>query len=216
MHDEKKPMKYVLAEKKVLIPMSAFLFIGIFLVSNFLLNLVLELIRTTFNNVLKPEPFHIESGYLFQMPVSEYPIYYMIVFLVACGIVVKTVYSFRSSFKDLNKDQKGSGRFSPLEELKQQYRAIPDKTERYAGKGGIVISRYDTFSWETFRNQMHTAWKAQWYDKWKEWRILTKSLKVGRLLIDDGAVNNLIIGTTRSGKGKPLYFQQLMPTLVQK
>ena len=34
-----------------------------------------------------------------------------------------------------------------------------------------------------------------------------------KVFIDDSPVNNLIIGTTRSGKGKPLYFLQLMSIL---
>lgn len=43
----KPPLKYKLAEWKVLIPMSTFLFSGIFLIANFLGNVIVEVVKTT-------------------------------------------------------------------------------------------------------------------------------------------------------------------------
>ena len=43
MYKDEISIKYKLAEKKVLIPLSTFLFVGMFLIANFLLNLSLEL-----------------------------------------------------------------------------------------------------------------------------------------------------------------------------
>ncbi|WP_144524364.1 VirD4-like conjugal transfer protein, CD1115 family [Bacillus thuringiensis] len=171
MYSEKIPIKYKLAEKKVLIPLGAFLFIGMFLIANFLLNLSLELIETTFSDLLHPKPFHIEVGFLFQMSIAEHPIYYMLVFLVVIGTIARTVYKLKSSFKDLNNHQKGSSRFTEVEELKKQYRAVPDRGESFKGGGGVVISRLGD-----------------------------------KVFIDDSPVNNLIIGTTRSGKGETFVF----------
>ncbi|EOQ05357.1 hypothetical protein KOY_04530 [Bacillus cereus VDM021] len=171
MYDEKVSIKYKLAEKQVLIPLSTCLFIGIFLVANFLLHLVVELIRTTFNDLLHPEPFHIEVGFLFQMPILEHPIYYLLVFLVAIGTIAITIYKLRSSFKNLNNHQKGSSRFTTIDELKKQYRAAPEREKSFEGGGGVVISRLDD-----------------------------------EVFIDDSPVNNLIIGTTRSGKGETFVF----------
>lgn len=62
---------------------------------------------------------------------------------------------------------KGSRRWTTVQELKEQYKSIPDRRTEYEGKGGIPISRYGRF-----------------------------------LFVDDSPVNNLIIGTTRSGKGE--------------
>lgn len=171
MYSEKTSIKYKLAEKEVLIPLSAFLFVGMFLIANFLLNLSLELIETTFSDLLHPKPFHMEVGFLFRMPIAEHPIYYMVVFLVVIGTIARTVYKLRSSFKDLNNHQKGSSRFTTVEELKKQYRAVPDRKESFKGGGGVVISRLGD-----------------------------------KVFIDDSPVNNLIIGTTRSGKGETFVF----------
>lgn len=171
MYSEKISIKYKLAEKEVLIPLSAFLFVGMFLIANFLLNLSLELIETTFSDLLHPKPFHMEVGFLFQMPIAEHPIYYMLVFLVVIGTIARTVYKLKSSFKNLNNHEKGSSRFTTVEELKKQYRAVPDREETFKGGGGVVISRLGD-----------------------------------KVFIDDSPVNNLIIGTTRSGKGETFVF----------
>lgn len=201
MHDEKS-IKYKLAEKKILIPLSIFLFISILLISNFLLGLFLELVRTTFNNLLDAEPFQVSWSFFFQMPILEHPIYYLIVFAVASGIVAKVVYDLRSSFKDLNKNQKGSSRFTTEKELKQQYKSVPEKDDFYPGGGGVVISRYEeSKSFNDFVKQMKKVSNAQGMEKWSAIKEL-KKFKIGKLCIDDSPVNNLIIGTTRSGKGE--------------
>ncbi|PET54820.1 VirD4-like conjugal transfer protein, CD1115 family [Bacillus cereus] len=171
MYSEKISIKYKLAEKEVLIPLSAFLFVGMFLIANFLLNLSLELIETTFSDLLHPKPFHMEVGFLFRMPIAEHPIYYLLVFLVVIGTIARTVYKLKSSFKNLNNHEKGSSRFTTVEELKKQYRAVPDREETFKGGGGVVISRLGD-----------------------------------KVFIDDSPVNNLIIGTTRSGKGETYVF----------
>ncbi|MED2878539.1 type IV secretory system conjugative DNA transfer family protein [Bacillus thuringiensis] len=171
MYSEKISIKYKLAEKEVLIPLSAFLFVGMFLIANFLLNLSLELIETTFSDLLHPKPFHVEVGFLFRMPIAEHPIYYLLVFLVVIGTIARTVYKLKSSFKNLNNHEKGSSRFTTVEELKKQYRAVPDREETFKGGGGVVISRLGD-----------------------------------KVFIDDSPVNNLIIGTTRSGKGETFVF----------
>lgn len=201
MHDEKS-IKYKLAEKKILIPLSIFLFISILLISNFLLGLFLELVRTTFNNLLDAEPFQVSWSFFFQMPVLEHPIYYLIVFAVASGIVAKVVYDLRSSFKDLNKNQKGSSRFTTEKELKQQYKSVPEKDDFYPGGGGVVISRYEeSKSFNDFVQQMKKVSNAKGMEKWSAIKEL-KKFQIGKLCIDDSPVNNLIIGTTRSGKGE--------------
>lgn len=201
MHDEKS-FKYKLAEKKILIPMSIFLYIGILLISNFVLNLFLELMRTTFNNLLDAEPFQVSWIFFLHMPVLEHPIYYLIAILVASGIVAKVVYDLRSSFKDLNKNQKGSSRFTTEKELKQQYKSVPEKDEYYPGGGGVVISRYEkSKSFSDFVKQMKKVSNAKGMEKWSAIKEL-KKFQIGMLCIDDSPVNNLIIGTTRSGKGE--------------
>ncbi|MDC2867346.1 type IV secretory system conjugative DNA transfer family protein [Bacillus sp. BP-3] len=203
MH-QKAPLKYKLAKWKVLIPMSTFLFTVIFILENFICNLIVEIFKTTFSDLLHPEPFHIgiEETYRFSLP----SFVYIILFLIAILCTLQFTYKIRSSFKDLNQNQKDSARFAILKEIKQQYRAIPEKTERYEGKGGIVISRYDEISWDSILKQAKRVVEAKGMEKWHEIQKFKEKAKAGYLLIDDGAVNNLIIGTTRSGKGETYVF----------
>ncbi|WP_257151314.1 VirD4-like conjugal transfer protein, CD1115 family [Bacillus pseudomycoides] len=200
----KPSFKYKLAEWKVLISMSAFLFGGIFLIVNFLGNIIVELVKTTFSDLLHPKPFHIgiEDLYTFQHPL----LLYLVLFLIASLCTIQFAYKVRSSFKDLNQNQKDSSRFATLDEVKRQYRAIPEKTERYEGKGGVVISRYDEISVKSILRQAKKVMEAKGMEKWQEIKNLKDSAKAGRLLIDDGDVSNLIIGTTRSGKGETYVF----------
>lgn len=78
------------------------------------------------------------------------------------------------NFRDLRKNQKGSARFTSFDEMKQQYRRVPDRKKRYDGLGGVPVGRV--------KNE---------------------------LFIDDSPVNNLVIGTTRSGKGETFVFSTI-------
>ncbi|WP_245917962.1 VirD4-like conjugal transfer protein, CD1115 family [Alteribacillus bidgolensis] len=85
--------------------------------------------------------------------------------LVAFGLLL---YKLRTNFRELEEEHaKGSSRFTTLEEMKQQYRSVPEKKTFYKGGGGVPISRYKD-----------------------------------QIFIDDSPVNNLWVGTTRSGKGE--------------
>lgn len=77
-------------------------------------------------------------------------------------------YKLRTNFRELEeKHAKGSSRFTTLDEIKHQYKAVPEKTTSYKGGGGVPVSRYKD-----------------------------------KIFIDDSPVNNMWVGTTRSGKGE--------------
>ena len=46
------------------------------------------------------------------------------------------------NFRDLKAAQKGSARFTTFQELKQQYRDVPDRKKTYSGSGGVPVGRY--------------------------------------------------------------------------
>lgn len=96
----------------------------------------------------------------------------LIVFSLFIGLVVFG--KVWLNFRDLRKNQKGSARFTSFDELKQQYRRVPDRKKRYDGLGGVPVGRV--------KNE---------------------------LFIDDSPVNNLVIGTTRSGKGETFVFSTI-------
>lgn len=99
--------------------------------------------------------------------IFKYPLFYLLIYIVLCIPILKLVFDLKKSFISLEDGQKGTSRFTTLEEIKAQYKEVPEKKERFKGGGGVPISRYKD-----------------------------------KIYIDTSPVNNLIIGTTRSGKGE--------------
>lgn len=65
--------------------------------------------------------------------------------LIFLGIMdVLFVYQIKTSLSDdyFNLGQKGQQRFTTIDEIKKQYKEIPDKNLTYSGIGGTIISRY--------------------------------------------------------------------------
>ncbi|PGX42437.1 hypothetical protein COE67_11115 [Priestia megaterium] len=66
-----KSMKYMVAEKQVLIPLSACFFIIIFLVLNFLFNTLRQLIQTAFSELFDPKLFYLSLLFILQMNTNQ-------------------------------------------------------------------------------------------------------------------------------------------------
>ncbi len=66
-----------------------------------------------------------------------------LIFLFICN--VSWVYKIKTSFSEenININQKGSSRFTTVEELKQQYRQIDEREGEYEGLPGFLISTYN-------------------------------------------------------------------------
>ena len=125
------------------------------------------------------------------MPNLSYPLLYLLAYVLTGAVLFKLVFNIKASFKDIRDGQKGNSRFATLDEIKEQYRAVDEvesEEERlnggYEGKGGVPIAR-----------------------GYKDY-IVTDGKKVKKevMYIDDSSSNNLIIGTTRSGKGELILF----------
>ena len=99
--------------------------------------------------------------------IFKYPLFYLLIYIVLCIPILKLVFNLKKSFISLEDGQKGTSRFTTLEEIKAQYKEVPEKKEGFKGGGGVPISRHKD-----------------------------------KIYIDTSPVNNLIIGTTRSGKGE--------------
>ncbi|MGL5641727.1 MAG: VirD4-like conjugal transfer protein, CD1115 family [Paraclostridium sp.] len=105
---------------------------------------------------------------------------YTIVFGIFMTAYIKLILDIKKSFNEIEDGQKGTARFATREEIEKQYKAVPIKDNEYEGKGGVPIAR-GFYCYE------------DGYGNKKEKEVM---------YIDDSPVNNLIIGTTRSGKGE--------------
>ena len=112
-----------------------------------------------------------QAGFIFPNPLIFRPYLrwaYLVSGIFTAAFSGRLAVLMKANYCPLDKDhQKGSRRFTTLEELQKEYRSVPETKKEYPGAGGFPISRYKD-----------------------------------RIFIDDSPVNNLIIGTTRSGKGE--------------
>lgn len=71
---------------------------------------------------------------------------YTIFFLLLLAANVRQGYRMRASFSDtgFNLNQRGYARWTTEEEIKEQYKKIPDRNKDFSGHGGTIISRIGT------------------------------------------------------------------------
>ncbi|MEF9991297.1 MAG: type IV secretory system conjugative DNA transfer family protein [Peptostreptococcaceae bacterium] len=144
-----------------------------------MMNLAMEYLTKLPNLLIGGDKPHI-FGFLNLTYIFEYFPIYFIVLIVFSIVYMKIILDIKKSFNEIEDGQKGTARFATREEIANQYRAVPIKDMEFKGKGGIPIAR-----------GLH-CYKDS-YGNTKEEEVM---------YIDDSSVNNLIIGTTRSGKGE--------------
>lgn len=113
--------------------------IGLLLFSNVFLSTAFKIFNSIGHKSSETNYFSINDLLNFQF---KYKTYYLIVSAVIFISDVRIIYTMKTSFKNINQGQKGTCEFTTLKELKEQYKAVPEKTETYKGGGGVVISRY--------------------------------------------------------------------------
>ena len=162
-------LKEFISSNKTLVSLVLFMFA----LATIILNVILSAIDSAFNTInaftsgREAETFNILTSIFNLKYMFKYPLIYLIGYIVLTIPTAKLIFNLKKSFETLNLGQKGKSRFTTLEEIQAQYKAIPEKDEFYKGGGGVPISRYKD-----------------------------------KIYIDTSPVNNLIIGTTRSGKGE--------------
>lgn len=112
---------------------------------------------------------------------KDYTIVYLIIYSIVLVMYIKFIFNIRASYGNMIEGQKGSNRFTTEKELVKQYKSIPEKeTEDERDNGGY---------------------------EGKGGVIISR---IGEnIFLDDSPTNNLIIGTTRSGKGEMF----ILPTI---
>ena len=112
---------------------------------------------------------------------KEYTAVYLIAYSIVLLMYIKFIFNIRASYGNMIEGQKGTNRFTTEKELVKQYKSIPEKeTEEERNNGGY---------------------------EGKGGVIISR---IGEnIFLDDSPTNNLIIGTTRSGKGEMF----ILPTI---
>lgn len=101
---------------------------------------------------------------------------YTVLFLFIAVLDVAFVYQIKFAYseEEINIGQKGTQRWTELEEIKEQYIEIEDRKIEYDGPPGFPICEHGN-----------------------------------KIYIDTSPVNNVVIGTTRSGKGETMVYKSI-------
>lgn len=125
--------KYVLGTAAIVMAVILFLFF------NYVLNLFANL-KYIFTDIGNAQAY---TGikYAFIIRPQNF-IFYIVIVIVIIIAITMFIYKIRTAYKDLNVGQKGDERWATIDEIKEQYKAVPEKTERFEGKGGVPVCWY--------------------------------------------------------------------------
>jgi len=152
------------------------------LAAEFLLLVVLHVLVNTFIRFCKG---HLTDCFSWSCLTTFYPALapvYIFLIIVAIAVAILNVYRFRNAFRSLEAGQKGTSRFTTMEEIKEQYPAVPEipqknedgSVKRIPGNGGLPVASKD-----------------------------------GYMYLDESATNALILAITRAGKGEVFSLRML-------
>lgn len=134
----------ILSNKYSIMVIVAAIDIFLFLAFNYVINIICN----AFLALMEHERFSCGPENVFpdftMISTTSLHVLYKLFLVVMAILDLVIVYRIRTSYseKDININQVGdNSRWTTLEEIKQQYKEVPEKGERYPGKHGTIVSR---------------------------------------------------------------------------
>lgn len=131
-----------LGKRKTIILTCLCVFIIIALLGNYFINIMISSLNEDFDNL-----FSISKMFTFNLSVikesSFAKFFYIILFVMDTIVSLSTSYRMYTAFADMNIGQKGTSRWTTVEEIKEQYQEIPDKDKEFQGYGGLPVARIE-------------------------------------------------------------------------
>lgn len=127
-----------IAEPKILKKITIALSIILFLISNFIIVSTLKLPSILLGDEEMTILDMFNLSYIFKFWLLYV---FLICFIVAAAF--RFVYLVRISYAEYNVGQKGTARWTDFKEIQEQYKEIPEKTERFEGYGGVPVCRFE-------------------------------------------------------------------------
>ena len=106
-----------------------------FLLINYLLNSIPTLIYL----ISDSSKVSVGIWNAFKIRLSNWPFYLVLIGVIAILDAI-LAYRIKAAYGKINTKEKGTTRWATMEELRQEYKAIPCKTERFPGAGGLPVS----------------------------------------------------------------------------
>ncbi|MGT2930185.1 type IV secretory system conjugative DNA transfer family protein [Streptococcus dentasini] len=158
----------------------------------------LTLITFNWSSILIRRLFYFEAFKI--APVLALPLFGM-----GLSIAWRSAWVNFEQYRDYNNNEKGNDRFATIREVKRQYKAISNKTKTYPGNGGFPVMHLKKASLPGITLGSQMLWQNRTVSRWLSdcQRFLNNfATPSGTYYIDDGTVNALSAGMTRSGKGE--------------
>lgn len=129
-----------IGEKKFAVAISIGAAGVILLVGNYFINIISASMENDFNNIFSlKKMFTINFEYASK---NKFIMLFYIILLVGDAIYsVSLAYKIRTSYAEMNIGQKGTSRFTTVQEIKEQYKEVQDKDKEFDGYGGIPVAR---------------------------------------------------------------------------
>lgn len=131
-----------IGNKKVIVVISVIVFFTTFLAGNFFINLLFYCQQQQLGKI-----FNLQNLYKIQFEyLSDHNVLY--IFYIALLIIdvfhtCTLAYRIYTSYSDMNIGQKGTSRWTTTDEIKEQYKEVPDKDKSFPGYGGIPVARIE-------------------------------------------------------------------------
>ncbi|MED1742111.1 type IV secretory system conjugative DNA transfer family protein [Bacillus swezeyi] len=147
MHEEYKQWKKIFANKYFLLTYVVLGYLIVTCIASFLFHFV-EHIPEIISSLKALDPSSppnlfgmIEWTWLFDV-MWNFWIGYVAVFVIATIFIFKQVYRYRVAYRDINKNTKGTARWTEIEEIQETYKAVKDDDNEYEGRSGMPIVHY--------------------------------------------------------------------------
>lgn len=132
-----------IAKKEVLITISITIYVVIFALFNYIINIFSTLLSMNFDEIFDKNNYQIlfsfKNIFIFHKELVFIYICFAIFLLV---IDLWLAYQISTSNKDYNVGQKGTARFQTFEEIQAAYKEIAERDNVWNGYGGLLVSRY--------------------------------------------------------------------------
>lgn len=127
-----------LSNIKFLITLATIFGVILFFLMNYVLNAFLAFPKYISSN--DSSVFSLRSMFIFHSDKIVLVFYVLaIIFIVVC--MIRMIILAKISFTSLDVGQKGTSRWTTIEEIKEQYKEIPDRNSTFPGKGGPIVAR---------------------------------------------------------------------------
>ena len=142
-------MNHVLANGWVTALVILLLDVGVFLLFNYALNILFQLpafIRKSVNEKATID-YSLSNLKVNKEFLQQNSVLYLLLVLFLLFVDIKLIYQIQINFRDFNKGQKGTMRWTTVSEIQEQYKSIPDigktVTDYFPGNGGVPICHYE-------------------------------------------------------------------------